>query len=167
VCDRWVSVADADKDGALGSGVWGWQLRSAIRHRARGGLRRSRRLLSDAGKSQSIRARDGRLSHMTIEETSIVERGGLLFTRVDDDLLALDPQAGCYYSLNRPAARVWELIDSPTPVSILCDQLIGEYEVDRATCLGDVIELIDELRAAKLVKVESPGRSSADPDATE
>jgi len=90
---------------------------------------------------------------MTIEEASTVERGGLLFTRVDDALLALDLQAGCYYSLNGPAARVWELIDSPTPVSILCDQLLGEYEVDRTTCLRDVIELIDDLRAAKLVKV--------------
>ena len=86
--------------------------------------------------------------------TSIVERGaGLLFTRVDDDLVALDPQAGCCHGLNGPTARVWESIDSATPVSILCDRLIGAYEVDRATCLGDVIELIDELRAAKLVRV--------------
>jgi Coenzyme PQQ synthesis protein D (PqqD) len=91
---------------------------------------------------------------MTIEATSIVERRtDVMFSRLDDDLLALDPQAGCCYSLNGPAARIWELIDSPTPVSILCDRLIDEYDVNRATCLGDVIELIDELRGAELVRV--------------
>ncbi len=96
---------------------------------------------------------------MTIEATSVVERKtGVMFSRLDDDLLALDPKAGCCYSLNAPAARIWELIDSPTPVSILCDRLIDEYEVNRATCLGDVIELIDELRAAELVRV---GRAKA------
>jgi coenzyme PQQ synthesis protein D (PqqD) len=95
---------------------------------------------------------------MEIDGTCIVQRRSeLLFTRLDDDLLALDSQAGCCYSLNGPPARVWELIDSPTAVGSVCERLSDEYDVDATRCFAEVIELIDELRAAELVRVgEAP-----------
>lgn len=83
----------------------------------------------------------------------VQRRGAPLFTRLDDELLALDPAAGLCYSLNSTAARVWELIDSPTPVRVLCDELEREFAVDRPTAERDVVELLGRLRDAGLIEV--------------
>lgn len=78
-----------------------------------------------------------------------------LFTRVDDDLLGLDPQADLYYALNAVAARVWELLEPPRTVGAVCHQLGQEFDVAPATCLRDVITLIGDLRSAGLVDVDT------------
>jgi hypothetical protein len=80
-----------------------------------------------------------------------------LFTRLNDDMLALDSRAGRYYILNVSAARVWELLDAPTTPREVCKQLGAEYEVDAARCATDVIALMEELRAAGLVAVSEGG----------
>src|SRR5436305_9967129 len=85
---------------------------------------------------------------------TVVQRGREpLFMRLDDDLLSLDPSAGLCYSLNRPGARVWELIETPTTVGAVCDRLECEYEVEQETCLEQVIELLGDLQAVGLVEI--------------
>lgn len=74
-----------------------------------------------------------------------------LFTRLDDEMLALDPDDGRCYSLNVSAARVWELLGAPIMVREVCKRLATEYEVDDKTCTTDVIALLEKLRAAGLV----------------
>ena len=87
-------------------------------------------------------------------DSVVTRRPGPLFTRLDDDLLAIDPQVECCYSLNGPAARVWELIEEPTLVRDVCDRLGEEFDVDRTICAGDVIELLTELQGASLIDVD-------------
>ena len=77
----------------------------------------------------------------------------IVFSRLDDDLLAMDERAGYCYSLNVSAARVWELIRIPTSVEYLCLTLCSEFQVDPETCLRDVTELLAELREAGLIKI--------------
>lgn len=73
------------------------------------------------------------------------------FSRLDDELLAIDPDAGAVHSLNPTAARVWELIASPATVEELCVRLGEEYEVDAATCRREVLTLLRALAEAGLV----------------
>jgi hypothetical protein len=88
-------------------------------------------------------------SHTLVTQTS-----HLIFTRLDDDLLALDGQAGRCYSLNRYAAAVWELLESPIAVGALCGRLTEQFDVDDRTCCSDVRELLIELRDAGLVELD-------------
>jgi Coenzyme PQQ synthesis protein D (PqqD) len=81
-----------------------------------------------------------------------------VFTKLDDELLALDAQAGQCYSLNDSAARVWDLIETPTQVSEVCERLTAEYDIGRETCVADVIELLGELREAGLIETGADGR---------
>ncbi len=92
-----------------------------------------------------------------LDPSSVAARcQGLVFTLVDDDLIGLDSEKGLVHSLNETAARVWEIVERPTSVGVICDTLEHEYEVDPAVCAEQVTLLLDELRRAGLVTVE-PG----------
>jgi Coenzyme PQQ synthesis protein D (PqqD) len=76
-----------------------------------------------------------------------------IFTRLDDELLALDPRQGYCYSLSGVGTRVWELISSPTAIGTVRDRLVMEFAVDEDTCLTDLLGLIRDLDAAGLVEL--------------
>lgn len=89
-----------------------------------------------------------------IDLNSIVQRAkDLPFSRLGEELLAIDAQAGYCYSLNETSGRVWDLIVTPTPVSVVCSRLRKEYVVDEATCRKSVVTLLQRLCAAGLVQV--------------
>ncbi len=91
---------------------------------------------------------------VNIEAHTIVRRGKeVLFSQLDDELLAIDAEYGYCYSLNETAGRVWELIATPLAVSAVCARLCNEYTVDEATCLREVTALLKRLYAAGLVQV--------------
>ncbi len=78
-----------------------------------------------------------------VNSHSIVRRGrDISFSELDEELLAIDAQAGYCYSLNESAGRVWALIPAPIEVSEICARLRREYDVDEATCLNEVIRLL-------------------------
>jgi Coenzyme PQQ synthesis protein D (PqqD) len=83
----------------------------------------------------------------------VCSTGNLPFTRLHEDLLAIDQLAGYCYSMNPPAARIWELIPSLTPVSSVCAILCREFSVDETQCREDVISFLTTLADAGLVKV--------------
>lgn len=92
---------------------------------------------------------------VTLEPASIIQRGkDIPFSQLDDELLAIDSQAGYCYSLNETAGRVWDLIASPTSVSEVCAQLQKEYAVEEAVCEQEVIKLLEGLCDAGLVQVD-------------
>lgn len=88
-------------------------------------------------------------------DTVVQRRSEPIFTRLDDELLALDPSQGLCYSLSGPGTRVWELITSPVAISSVCDRLVQEYAIDRETCSADLLELMDDLAVAGLVELET------------
>jgi len=89
-----------------------------------------------------------------LHSESIVWRAKeVLFSQLDEELLAIDSQAGFCYSLNETAGLVWDFMADPIKVSTICTQLGEEFAVDEATCLTDVIQLLQGLHEAELVKV--------------
>ncbi len=89
-----------------------------------------------------------------IQPNTVVRRvKDILFSQLDDELVAIDAQAGYCYSLNETAGRVWELIAAPISLSAICAQLCREYRVDEATCLREVSAMVEGLRKAGLVQI--------------
>jgi hypothetical protein len=85
---------------------------------------------------------------------TIVRRGkDFAFSQLDDELLAVDADAGFCYSLNESAGRVWNLIATPMSVEAICAQLVHEYRVDEQTCRREVTALLQGLCDAGLVQV--------------
>jgi hypothetical protein len=89
-----------------------------------------------------------------LENNTLVRRGkDVPFSQLDDELLAIDAQAGYCYSLNATAGHVWELIATPISLDAICAQLRREYTVDEQTCRREVTTLLQGLCDAGLVQV--------------
>jgi len=91
----------------------------------------------------------------------VSRRGNLVTGEVDGEVVALDIAHGHCYGLNRVASRIWALTATPTTVAAICLALVRDYEVDQATCEGDVLLFLEEFRAEKLITVQEPVLSTA------
>ena len=87
-------------------------------------------------------------------DTVVQRTSKVLFSQVDDEFLGIDSEAGFCYGLNEVSARVWELIEAPISAASVCAALRQEYDVDDAVCRRDVIELLQKLSEAGLIRVE-------------
>lgn len=93
----------------------------------------------------------------------IVLKADVISAVVDDEVVALDAAMGVCFGLNAVASRVWEMIAEPAQVCALSDVLLQEYDVDRATCEAQVLELLESLRAEGLIVVRPTGPAPAAP----
>lgn len=92
------------------------------------------------------------LQQITID--SIVARNpGTAFSKLDDEMLAIDSQAGYCYSLNETAGRIWELLASPLSIRELSSRLTEEFSVDDTTCRQEVTALLQQLLDSGLIQV--------------
>ncbi len=91
---------------------------------------------------------------MQIKIDSLIHRSrDVLFSKLDDELLGIDAQAGYYYAMNESAGRVWEIIAEPVTVQTICTQLRKEFAVPPEECERDVLTLLESLSDAGLVQV--------------
>ncbi len=87
-------------------------------------------------------------------DSIVIRTAEVLFSRLDDEMLAIDAQAGYCYSLNETAGRVWDLISYPASVREICSQLCQDYNVDENTCLNELLTLLQGLLATGLIQVK-------------
>ena len=84
-----------------------------------------------------------------------------LSAEIDGEAVALDVARGACYGMDPVAARIWALIEAPATIASVCDDLLALYAVDEDTCRRDVLDLLEQLRAARLISLETdaPGRN--------
>lgn len=89
-----------------------------------------------------------------MNQTTLIQRNpAIIFSKLDEEYLALDAEAGFCYSLNLVSGRIWSLLEQPITFDKLCTQLRQEYVVDEATCRHDVDEVMTGLAQAGLVMI--------------
>lgn len=92
--------------------------------------------------------------------TLLVRRGGFAEAELGPESLALlDVEKGRYYGLDGTALRIWQLLETPTSLEAIGDALVGEYEVDRATCDREVAAFVSRLSDEGLIS-SVPGEAS-------
>ena len=72
---------------------------------------------------------------------------------MDGELVILNLKDGVYYGLDPIGARVWNLLQSPESIAKIRDLLVAEYNVDRATCESDLLDLLADLEKYNLLEV--------------
>jgi hypothetical protein len=83
----------------------------------------------------------------------VKRKGDLLEAEVDSELVGLNVASGTCYGFNATATRVWALLEEPKSVASIRDALMAEFDVDRATCERQLIDLLEELERDGLVEV--------------
>ena len=92
---------------------------------------------------------------LTGADVLVRNEGGLLTTEVDGELIGMSVEQGACYGLNAVGTRIWALLAEPRSVDSLCEQLQAEFDVEGDRCRREVVELLEELRAEKLVTVKA------------
>jgi len=77
-------------------------------------------------------------------------------SRVGDEVAILDLDHSMYFGLDPVGARIWELLQEPTALATVLRAVVAEFEVDEATACADLLALVDELLAQRLIEVR-PG----------
>jgi hypothetical protein len=91
----------------------------------------------------------------------VARADGLLHTELEGQTVLLNVDTGTYHGLDEVATRIWEILQAPTTLSVLVDQLATEFEVERPQCLADVSRFVEKMSEAKLLVVESPATNSS------
>ena len=68
-----------------------------------------------------------------------------------DETMLLDLDGGTYFALNEVGARVWELCDGEHSVAGIAAVLADEYDAPVELIEQDVLELVTELEAERLI----------------
>lgn len=92
-------------------------------------------------------------------DTRIVQTERPLAAELDgDQAVLMSVRQGVYYGLNEVARRILDLTETPVSLHAICEVLIEEYDVDRATCERDVRDYAAELLEQDLVRItDAPG----------
>ena len=70
----------------------------------------------------------------------------------EQELMLLDVESGCYFTLNEVGRRIWELCDGASTVAEIVSAVAAEYEAPPETVRADVFELLTELERERLLE---------------
>lgn len=89
----------------------------------------------------------------TIELTSVIERNerDFLANHVGEEMVIMDIKSGNYIGINAVGARIWNMLDAPTPVALIIADLMEVYDVDEETCRTQTLEYLDKMAEQRLV----------------
>jgi hypothetical protein len=71
--------------------------------------------------------------------------------RLHDELVMMDIQKGKYFSLNRVATAIWDMLEQPLSLEEVCNRLTIEYDVDPVQCRKEVETHLTEMQKLGLV----------------
>lgn len=71
--------------------------------------------------------------------------------RGESEVILLDVESGCYYTLDDVGGRIWDLCSGSSSVSDIVTTICGEYDAPREAVEADVLELLQELSRERLV----------------
>ena len=77
-----------------------------------------------------------------------------VFTDIDGEVVLMTIEDGDYYGFDLVLSKIWTLIEAPTAISSLVDQLTQAYDVERETCQSDVLDVLNRLHAEKLITLQ-------------
>lgn len=94
---------------------------------------------------------------MITPQTVLVRTSNILKADLGSNAVALmSVGTSRIFGLEGPAGRIWELLSAERTFESLVDAVVGEYDIDRATCATDVAAFVAELERNKLVELRQP-----------
>jgi Coenzyme PQQ synthesis protein D (PqqD) len=91
---------------------------------------------------------------MITAATTVVVAKGQVSCDLEGQAAILNLQNAVYYGLDTVGARIWSLIQTPTPVIAVRDAILREYDVGVEHCERDLLELLQKLAAERLIEIK-------------
>ncbi|NME83415.1 lasso peptide biosynthesis PqqD family chaperone [Clostridium sp. SM-530-WT-3G] len=74
-------------------------------------------------------------------------------TDLDGEKVMMNLELGRYFALNPVGSRIWELMNNEISVEDIIKILLSEYNVEEQTCEKSVLEYLEKLKNADLIKI--------------
>ncbi len=94
------------------------------------------------------------MKNKILRSSIVVAARGQIACDLAGEVAILDVKSGIYYCLNAVGARIWNLIHEPRTVNEVRDTLLEEYVVEPYRCESDLLALLQELAAKRLIEVK-------------
>ena len=89
-----------------------------------------------------------------LDDSDLISRKPTLVgADVANEAILLDVDSGYFFQLNKTAARIWALVETPRSFEDLCTALGEGFDVDPAQCRSDVGEFVADMRERGLLEV--------------
>lgn len=75
----------------------------------------------------------------------------VLFEEIEGETVLLDYEQEFYFSLDSVGTRVWQLLIEEGDIAAVKSRMLAEFDVDEPTLNVDLHDLLERLRAARLV----------------
>ena len=75
--------------------------------------------------------------------------------QINEEVAILDLDRSLYFGLEGVGVEVWEALEQPRSVAELCDRVLETFDVSRAECEKDVLELVSNLQSEGLIEIAS------------
>ena len=85
----------------------------------------------------------------------LVKNPAVVCTELEDGGVLLDLETTAYFSINRTALRIWNLMADASAVDDIASRMTTEFEVDYDHALASAQRLVDTLERERLIRVES------------
>ena len=95
-----------------------------------------------------------------LSQSTIIGRGSdHVETKVGGQTMMMSVSQGKYYALEATAQRIWELIETPQPLSAIVDNMTREYDVAPEDCAAQVQAFVAQLMDNGLAVETGHGRA--------
>ncbi len=75
---------------------------------------------------------------------------------LDDEIVMMNVDNGNYYNFNEVGTRIWELIEEKSlTIEELAEKIITEFDVDKETCIKDIIKFAEYIYGQGLVETNN------------
>lgn len=84
-----------------------------------------------------------------------IERSGdWISAQVGDELVMMSAEHGRYLGLSPVGARIWDLLDTPTTLDQIVEQLMSDFNVSPQQCRDDTLAFVQELASHGAVAID-------------
>jgi hypothetical protein len=82
-----------------------------------------------------------------------IQNKEVIQSSVGDEVVMLDVESGYYFGLNSVASVIWDMMKEKIELNTLVENLMKEFDVDKATCELDTLELLQEMKGKKIIRI--------------
>lgn len=94
------------------------------------------------------------LENKELDELILCRGEDTISTELEGETVILDPVSGVYSGLDEVGTSVWSLLEQPKKFSVLCQQIIEEYDVEVDVCQRDLLVFFIDLAGKNLITVK-------------
>lgn len=91
----------------------------------------------------------------TIKQGTLIRRASdIIASEIEGEYLIMSIDMGNYIALRDVSARIWELLEQPSTVASLLENLLLEYTVEPDTCEQEIYSFLKEMVESNLIIFE-------------